>query len=137
MDGLWQGALDAKALEAARTRFDDLHARIHGHAAKEKSVEVVSYRLRVRVSVPKFAPHMQEARPPAPPSPDAVKGTRRVFFTAREATEAAIYDRERLVVGAMFAGPAIVEQFDATTVVPPGWHASVDRYGNLILERKG
>ena len=33
------------------------------------------------------------------------------------------------------AGPAIVEQFDATTVVPPGWHAAVDRYGNLILER--
>ena len=36
----------------------------------------------------------------------------------------------------IFAGPAIVEQFDATTVVPPGWQASVDRYGNLILERK-
>ena len=35
-----------------------------------------------------------------------------------------------------FAGPAIVEQFDATTVVPPGWHAFVDRHGNLILERK-
>ena len=52
-------------------------------------------------------------------------------------TETTIYDRERLAVGAEFAGPAIVEQFDATTVVPPGWHASVDRYGNLILERKG
>ena len=130
-------ALDAKALEAARARFDDLHARIHGHAAKEKSVEVVSYRLRVRVRVPKFAPQSQEARPPAPPSPDAVKGARRVFFAARDATEATIYDRERLAVGAEFAGPAIVEQFDATTVVPPGWHASVDRYGNLILERKG
>ena len=48
-----------------------------------------------------------------------------------------IYDRDRLTVGAAFAGPAIVEQFDATTVVPPGWHASVDRFGNLILERKG
>ena len=136
LDGLWQNALDAEALEAARGRFDDLHARVHGHAAKEKSVEVVSYRQRVRVSVPKFAPHMLEARRPAPPSPDAVKGARSVFFTAGEATEAAIYNRDRLAVGAVFAGPAIVEQFDATTVVPPGWHASVDRYGNLILERK-
>jgi N-methylhydantoinase A len=131
----WGAALDAKALEAVRARFDDLHARIHGHAAKEKSVEVVSYRQRVRVAVPKFAPHIQEARPPAPPPPAAVKGARRVFFTAREAMEATIYDRERLAVGAQFAGPAIVEQFDATTVVPPGWQASVDRYGNLILER--
>ena len=48
--------LDAEALEAVRARFDDVHARIHGHAAKEKGVEVVSYRLRVRVRVPKFAP---------------------------------------------------------------------------------
>ena len=46
-----------------------------------------------------------------------------------------IYDRDKLSVGVSFAGPAIVEQFDATTVVPPGWHAFVDRYGNLILER--
>jgi len=137
LDGLWQNALDARAIEAARARFDDLHGRIHGHAAKEKSVEVVSYRLRVRVSVPKFAPHMHDARPPAQPSPNAIKGTRPVFFTAQEATAATVYDRECLAVGTVFAGPAIVEQFDATTVVPPGWHASVDRYGNLILEREG
>jgi N-methylhydantoinase A/oxoprolinase/acetone carboxylase beta subunit len=124
-------------LAAARARFDDVHERIHGHAAKEKSVEVVSYRLRVRVSVPKFTPQAQDARPPAAPPPGAVKGTRVVFFAADGSTETTIYDRDRLAVGAAFAGPAIVEQFDATSVVPPGWHASVDRYGNLILERKG
>jgi N-methylhydantoinase A/oxoprolinase/acetone carboxylase beta subunit len=43
---------------------------------------------------------------------------------------------DRLAVGASFAGPAIVEQFDATSVVPPGWRATVDRYGSLILERR-
>jgi N-methylhydantoinase A/oxoprolinase/acetone carboxylase beta subunit len=59
-----------------------------------------------------------------------------VFFTAGQAIESTIYDRDRLAVGTSFAGPAIVEQFDATTVVPPGWHALVDRYGNLILEHK-
>ena len=136
LDGLWQGTLDTKALEAARGRFDDLHARIHGHAAKEKGVEIVSYRQRVRVSVPKFVPHMLEARPPAQPSRNAVKGAREVFFTAGGASDATIYDRERLAVGSVFAGPTIVEQFDATTVVPPGWHALVDRFGNLILERR-
>ena len=126
---------DGAALAAARARFDEVHERIHGHAAKEKGVEVVSYRLRVRVRVPKFSPQAQEARPPAPPPPGALKGTRSVFFDAHEARETAIYDRDRLGVGAVFAGPAIVEQFDATSVVPPGWRASVDRYGNLILER--
>ena len=137
LSGLWRNALDAEALAAARTRFDDVHERIHGHAAKEKGVEVVSYRLRVRVSVPKFSPQPQPASPAALPSPEAVKGTRQVFFAAQQPTETTIYDRERLGVGVNFAGPAIVEQFDATSVVPQCWHASVDRFGNLILEREG
>jgi 5-oxoprolinase (ATP-hydrolysing) len=59
-----------------------------------------------------------------------------VLFDADRAIETAIYDRDRLGVGAAFTGPAIVEQFDATTVVPPGWSAVVDRYGNLILQRQ-
>ncbi|MGB6535980.1 MAG: hydantoinase/oxoprolinase family protein [Xanthobacteraceae bacterium] len=137
LDGLQRGVLDTRALGAARERFDEVHARIHGHAAKEKSVELVSYRLRLRVRVPKFSPHGQPARPPAAPSPDAVKGRRRVFFAGEEAAEATIYDRDRLAIGVVFAGPAIVEQFDATTVVPPAWRAGVDCYGNLILERSG
>jgi N-methylhydantoinase A/oxoprolinase/acetone carboxylase beta subunit len=119
-----------------RARFDEVHERIHGHAAKEKSAEVVSYRLRVRVQVPKFTPRPLPARAPTPAPPDAVKGTRRVFFAAEHAADTTIYDRDRLPAGANFAGPAIVEQFDATTVVPAGWHTSVDRFGNLILERK-
>ena len=136
LSGLWHEALDAEALAAGRSRFDDLHERIHGHAAREKSVEVVSYRLRVRVRVPKFAPQAQEARPPAPPPPEAVKGTRAGWFSAQAPTQTTIYDRDRLRVGAAFSGPAIVEQFDATTVVPAGWQATIERYGNLILERR-
>jgi N-methylhydantoinase A len=132
----WGHALDRNALDAARLRFDDVHEKFHGHAAKEKAVEIVSYRLRVRVSVPKYTPQALPDGPPSSPLPAAIKGTRRVFFTAGQAIESTIYDRDRLAVGTSFAGPAIVEQFDATTVVPPGWHALVDRYGNLILEHK-
>ena len=135
LSGLWRNAIDAEALAAARTRFDEVHERIHGHAAKEKGIEVVSYRLRVRVSVPKLSPQPQPANASAPPSTKAVKGMRPVFFAAQQPTETTIYDRECLGVGARFAGPAIVEQLDATTVVPPGWRAAVDSFGNLILER--
>jgi N-methylhydantoinase A len=95
----------------------------------------VSYRLRVRVQVPKFSPQAQDGRPPRPPASEASKGVRGVFFETERPIETTIYDRARLAIGATFAGPAIVEQFDATTVVPPDWHASVDRYSNLILER--
>jgi len=137
LSGLGKGTLDGETLAGARARFDAVHERIHGHAAKEKGVEIVSYRLRVRVNVPKFSPRALDARPAATPEPAAIKGQRRVFFAADAPTDTAVYDRDRLDVGASFAGPAIVEQFDATTVVPPGWRACVDRYGNLILEREG
>lgn len=127
--------LAAEDLAAARRRFDEVHARIHGHAAAEKGVEVVSYRLRVRVSVPKFSPRASAAPAAAPPPAGALKGTRCALFDAGPAIAAAVYDRERLATGASFCGPAIVEQFDATTVVPPGWRAIVDGFGNLVLRR--
>jgi N-methylhydantoinase A len=91
--------------------------------------------MRVRVAVPKFKPQAASARAAAAPPAAAIKGARRVFFDAQNAIETKIYDRDKLDIGATFAGPAIVEQFDATTVVPRGWHASVDRHSNLILER--
>jgi N-methylhydantoinase A len=133
--GLWREALDASSLVKARERFDEQHARIHGHAAVEKAVELVSYRVRVRVNVPKYRPQAFPEAEPAPPVADAIKGKRQVFFSADVPTDTVIIDRDRLTVATTFAGPAIVEQFDATTVVPPGWTASVDRHRNLVLER--
>ncbi len=44
-----------------------------------------------------------------------------------------VYDRQRLTPGLVFAGPAIVEQLDATTVVEPGDRAEIDSHGNLII----
>jgi N-methylhydantoinase A len=136
LEGLYEGTVTAQTLAAMRVRFDDRHAQIHGHAAADRPVEVVSYRLRLRVAVPKFEPHAQESR--ASSSADATrKGERIVFFDAATATTAALYERDRLDVGTTLAGPAIVEQFDATTVIPPGWRATVDRYANLILLKGG
>jgi N-methylhydantoinase A/oxoprolinase/acetone carboxylase beta subunit len=44
-----------------------------------------------------------------------------------------VYDREKLPERAQLAGPAIVEEFGATTVLPPGWRATVDALGNLLM----
>ena len=136
LDGLYTtGSLTKEALAGARMRFDERHAQIHGHAAKERPVEVVSYRLRVRVPVPKYQAR-EEKVPSTPPSATAaVKGRRTIHFDGSTAIEATLYERDRLAVGAVIAGPAIVEQFDATTVIPPGWSARVDGLRNLILER--
>src|SRR6185503_1304161 len=132
LEGLYRGKLAAEALANVRPRFDERHAQIHGHAAKERAVEVVSYRVRVRVSVPKYEPR-EEKRGSA--SADAArKGMRPVHFDS-DSIETALYERDRLDVGTGIDGPAIVEQFDATTVVPPGWSARVDPLRNLILEK--
>ena len=99
-------------------------------------MELVSYRLRVRLAVPRYEPVAAENEAAAPATADAVKGTRTVYFEAGTGTETTLYERDRLAVGARLAGPAIVEQFDSTTVVPGQWTASVDRYRNLILSRE-
>jgi N-methylhydantoinase A len=133
LDGLFTERLTAASMAAARMRFDERHAQIHGHAAKERPVEVVSYRVRVRVTVPKYEPRSEPA-PPRPAAPVA-KGKRRIHLGATQSIEAMLYERDKLDVGATIAGPAIVEQFDATTVIPAGWTGRVDQYRNLILER--
>lgn len=137
LDGLFDGRLSASSLAAARARFDERHAQIHGHAAVNRPVEVVSYRLRARVAVPKYQP--QEEAQPATPQPlqHAEKGKRTLHLDGHTAVEATVYERDKLDIGGVITGPAIVEQFDATTVIPSGWTARVDGYRNLMLEKKG
>jgi N-methylhydantoinase A len=145
LDGLFGERLTEASLAAVRTRFDERHAQIHGHAAKERPVELVSYRLRVRVIVPKYQP-VPEVAPSSPrPVETAIKGRRRIHLPPPDppaqtgepkgggSVHAVLYERDRLDIGAALNGPAIIEQFDATTVIPPGWSATVDAYRNLIL----
>jgi len=134
LDGLFAARVTAATLEAARARFDERHAQIHGHAAKDRPVEVVSYRVRLRVGVQKF--EQREERSSRRPAEYARKGERAVCFDGVRATLSMLYERDRLDPGAMMAGPAIVEQFDATTAIPSGWGATVDGFRNLILSKR-
>ena len=74
----------------------------------------------------------------APPQDASLQGarpgSRRVWFDGAW-HDTAIYARLALPVGARIAGPAILEQPDATTLVDPGLVARVDGFGNVIVER--
>ena len=61
---------------------------------------------------------------------------RMVRFPAGD-RETPILRREALVPGSMLQGPAIIEQLDSTTVLPPGFHAAVDEPGNLVIDVPG
>jgi N-methylhydantoinase A len=60
-------------------------------------------------------------------------GQRRIFLDDRF-WDAKVFDREALSSGAHFSGPAIVEQYDTTTLIPHGFEVVVDRFGNLVGE---
>jgi N-methylhydantoinase A len=133
--GLFAKRLTRATLVAAREKFDERHAQIHGHAAEERPVEVVSYRLRLRVRVPKYEPRATMRTQFSSCAGEAMKG-RRAISLYGTMTQATLYERDRLDIGAVVDGPAIIEQLDATTVIPPGWHGRVDGYRNLVLQRE-
>ena len=113
-------------------RFHAEHDRTYGFSAPEESVEVVSLRL---TSIGRIAkPPVRKLEPGEPAEP---KERRPVYFAeAGDYVDCPIYDRYALAAGAAFAGPAVVEEFDSTTVVHPGFSVSVDDVGNLIIERE-
>jgi N-methylhydantoinase A len=64
----------------------------------------------------------------------ARKNQRPVYFSEFEGVrDVAVYDRLALAVGVQFAGPAVLEEPDSTTICPPGHSGEVDDHLNLVL----
>ena len=65
----------------------------------------------------------------------AQKESRPVFFSEHNGMSiCSVYDRYRLPPGGVIGGPAVIEEFDATTVIHPGYQAIVDGFGNLLIK---
>ena len=123
------GAVDLAAIEEA---FHRAHRASYGHENRAATIELVNARLTAYGLVPKPAADRYES--PSRALDEALIERRQIWF-AGAAAECPVWERERLPERARFAGPAIVEEFGATTVLPPGWRAEVDPHGNLVLER--
>ena len=115
-------------------QFHREHDRAYGYSAPNEPVEFVNLRLSAIGKINK--PQLREISAGDSPLSAAQKSTRSVYFDERkDFVECPIYDRYRLNAGAVLAGPAIVEEIDATTVIHPGYEALVDKFGNLILTK--
>lgn len=104
------------------------HERAYGYLAGGEAIELVNIRLtasRARTA-PKLTP---------PPAVNGAPELRPAWFAGRW-QEAPVWQR-REMGSSRVDGPAIIEEDEATTVVPPGWLARVDGAGNLWLERGG
>ena len=75
-----------------------------------------------------------QTSPPPPESGDPVAGTREVIFDGLS-IPTRILHRSRLPEGAIYAGPLIVEEETATTVIPPGYVARIDELRNIVISR--
>jgi N-methylhydantoinase A len=118
-------------VEALRKRFDDMHRRIYGRENSDREVELIGLSATQIGDQPR-PPAFQV--PPASRLSDAFLGKRHAYFaTSGSYVEAAVYDRSKLSIGVRFQGPAIVEQLDTTTIVPPDASVYVHRSGALIM----
>jgi N-methylhydantoinase A len=116
--------------------FHRAHERAYGHADARRPVEIVSVRCRATGISPRVdLPKLPRAREGAVARPSAIGKS----HLAKKQQRVAVYERERLRAGEQFAGPAIVTEYSATSLVPEGWRARVDLYGqiHLAMERKG
>jgi len=126
IDPAWLEDATADRLRAA---FHDRHEHLYAHADRAADVEVIDLRATITGVTPKPA-----LRPvPAGDGPPVPAGRRPIHYRRRR-HEAAVYNRRDLLAGQQIDGPAVIEQPDTTTLVPDGFRALVDRFGNLVIE---
>jgi N-methylhydantoinase A len=111
-------------------RFNQLHEQFYGFRMDESACEIVNLRAIGYGKVPE--PHLPEGEPDASEASTAVVDEHEVYFQG-EWLPTRIYDRGKLRPGHRIEGPAIVTEFDSTTVVLSGHAAEVDRYLNLVI----
>jgi N-methylhydantoinase A len=110
--------------------FEDAYRKLYGVNPSHVPIELVTWRVTARGPVIPFS-----RAAALPDTRGRAKGSRSVdAWTEGERTE--VYDRASLAAGQTIAGPAIIEERETTTAIPPDWSATIDGVG-CIIARKG
>jgi N-methylhydantoinase A len=120
-------------LEALEERFNRLHQQLYGFRMPGTACEIVNLRAIGSGAVPK--PELPVGSPGDTDASGAVSEEHEIVFRG-ERLPTKIYDRAKLAPGNRFDGPAIVTEFDSTTVVLPGYAAEVDVNFNILINPK-
>ncbi|MCS6914043.1 MAG: hydantoinase/oxoprolinase family protein [Myxococcota bacterium] len=116
-------------------RFEQEHERRYGYRLAGQPVDLISLRLRGQLLVPPVPPVLLQELGGQPTQ--ARIGTATILFAEGHqlrALQVPVLDRAALRPGADCSGPALVVEYSATTLVPPGWRASVDEQGAIRME---
>jgi N-methylhydantoinase A len=116
--------------QAALDAFHQLHLQHYGFCDVARPVEIVNLRLR---TISKGEPYTPMRRDPVPGDGNAACYDERVVFFDGRFLKAGFYSRDKLVAGDVIRGPALITEYTAATVLPPGDSLLVDGFGNLII----
>ncbi|WP_127479781.1 hydantoinase/oxoprolinase family protein [Nocardioides pantholopis] len=132
------GEIDEAWVQQTAEAFHEAHGRTYSQRFDDKPVQLVN----IRVTGVGAVPHVRiaEIERGGEDAAHAIKTTTKALFWERDSAEpewmeTPVYRRELLLAGNTFTGPAIVEQFDSTTIVGIGQRATVDAVGHIIIER--
>jgi N-methylhydantoinase A len=117
------------------TRFHDEHQRRYGYHHAGREIELVTLRLRARLRTPQLEGLPVTRQQTARKSSRRVAPVERaaVFFRDKAVTTP-VFERAELVPGRPMRGPAVITEYSATTVIPPGKRFWVDASENLIIK---
>ena len=118
-------------IQKVAEKFNNIHEQYYGFSNNDEQIEVVNIRLTAKgqldvVPAQKNKRSLTKNLEPI--------GFRMVWFKHSRAVKTPIYQRKNLGIGAKISGPAIIEQFDSTTVIFPGDELHIDRALNLIID---
>ena len=127
------GVLDAGAMRALGQTFHEIYAQRYGYSSPDEPIEATTWKLTASGLGPTVSlPHCERT---AQSLAEAQKTARACWFPETGGyTSTCVYDRYKLFAGARLDGPAVVEERESTTVLPPGASAVVDEYANLLVE---
>ena len=124
--------IDGDTPDVMSRQFHARHAQTYGFANESEPTQFVNLRLTAIGKVDRPTVRLLAKADDAVER--ALKGRRQVYLAeAGGMTDCAIYNRDLLLAGDTLKGPAIIEQMDSTTVVPPAADVEVERHGNLIV----
>jgi N-methylhydantoinase A len=123
--------VDARTLRELCRAFNQRHEALFGYQLEGHGLEVVSLRAAVTIAREKGPTASIDAAPQ--PTASAAE-SRRVWFAPTGFIETPVIRRETLGAGSVCIGPAVIEQMDTTTVVPPGARVRVDDHGYLHID---